>query len=259
MAVKIPRTQTLVDNRRLGFFMIENKIFDSGTAARIGPYATTVYSYLVYRAGNKDRCYPKLSVVCDDTGISEPTVIKSIDRLIDEKLISKTKTKTVNHYTIEDHLQTKRGLLSESSQTKREIATDSTTLSPPLTRTRHTEQDTRDMSGSPDHDPVNTVFNNWKTILEHPKAVLDGKRRTKIKQALKAHPVADLKKAFQGCSLSPFHMGDNDRLQRYDDIALILRDAGQIEKFMNYADHPPQKREKPYSPETDTRPRRPLT
>lgn len=131
----------------------------------------------------------------------------------------------------------------------------------------HTETDTdTDTKKTPSsskldspHDLVKTVFNDWKKTLNHPKAVMDSKRTTKIKQALETYSQDDLKKAFRGCSLSPFHMGDNDRKQKYDDITLILRDAEHIERFMNYADHPPAERSQPYRSENETRPRKRLS
>lgn len=103
------------------------------------------------------------------------------------------------------------------------------------------------------------IFDYWRTTLKHPRAVLDNKRRAKLKQALKTYSSDDLKKAIRGCSLSPYHMGDNDRSTKYDSITLILRDAEHIERFMTYVDSPPKAKEKTFSPRTETRPRKPLT
>ncbi len=106
---------------------------------------------------------------------------------------------------------------------------------------------------------VKTVFKTWQGVLNHPRSKLDDKRIAKIKQALKNYTADDLTKAFRGCAVSPYHMGDNDRSTKYDDITLILRDAEHVERFMGYDDDPPSKQTKPWRPENETRPRKPLS
>lgn len=243
---------TLRDKRRLGFYIIENGIFDAGIAAKIGPYAFTTYSYLVRLAGKDDSCYPKIEVICEVTGVSKPTVIRSINKLIEQGLISKTRTKTTNHYVIEDHLQSKRRSLSGETQSQRQTPTESTSDTPPLTIQRHNNKDTPD-------DDVDAVFNHWKKTLKHPRATLDKKRRDKIARTLKDYSPDDIAKAVVGCSLSPYHMGDNDSGTKYDDLTLIIRDAEHIERFIGFADRPPKPRQQAYSPQNETRPRKPLT
>lgn len=141
-----------LDKRKLGFFIIENDIFDSGVAARIGTGAFSVYSYLIRRAGNDLDCYPSIETICKDTGISKPTAIKSINRLIKEGLIERDHSQTVNHYIISDHLQSKRALLSkpaqskesllvENGQSKKSLPPELNNLTPPLTRRRLKEED----------------------------------------------------------------------------------------------------------------------
>lgn len=86
---------------------------------------------------------------------------------------------------------------------------------------------------------VGFVFDYWRTIHNHPRAVLDKKRKKKITEALKNHPVEFLKKAIDGCKLSPYHMGKNESGTIYDDVELILRDTPHIEKFAGFVDRPP--------------------
>lgn len=81
---------------------------------------------------------------------------------------------------------------------------------------------------------INEVFEFWKTTLNHPRSNLDDKRKALIRKRLKSgYSVEDLKTAIFGCSNTPHNMGDNDRGQKYDSIELILRDSGQIDRFMN--------------------------
>lgn len=87
------------------------------------------------------------------------------------------------------------------------------------------------------------VFNAWKTTLCHPQAILDGKRKQLIQQALRwGYSVDQLCQAIKGCSLTPHNMGSNDRGQRYDGLHVILKDADQIDRFIHNAVSPPQLR-----------------
>lgn len=80
------------------------------------------------------------------------------------------------------------------------------------------------------------LFKYWQTVMNHPRAVFDVKRQRKVEQAFKlGYSLEDLKKAIDGCSMTPYNMGKNDSSQVYDDISLIFRDADHIERFMNNA------------------------
>lgn len=137
---------TLRDKRQFGFFITENDLFDSGVVAKIGGSAFTVYSYLVRCAGSGSECYPKIETICEATGMSKPTVIRAVDRLIKDEIIGREHTKTVNHYIIRDHLQSKRGLLSES-ESKDSLPTESKSDTSLLTRRRHNEEDSKKSHG----------------------------------------------------------------------------------------------------------------
>lgn len=93
----------------------------------------------------------------------------------------------------------------------------------------------RSLSAAADRgpEPVGDVFEHWKTVLNHPTAKLDDKRRKAISAALRIGYTADqLKAAIDGCSRTPHNMGQNDRHTVYDDLGLILRDADHIDRFI---------------------------
>lgn len=81
---------------------------------------------------------------------------------------------------------------------------------------------------------VLSVFEHWKTVHQHPKAVLDPKRRRLIEQQLKQYTASQLCEAIDGYKLSDFHQGKNERRQVYDAIELMLRGAKQIEQGIEY-------------------------
>lgn len=87
--------------------------------------------------------------------------------------------------------------------------------------------------------PVEAVFIHWKEICNHPKAVLDAKRRRAIQDRLKQFSVEDCKRAIEGCKASPWHQGANDRHKVFDDIELIFRDAKHVEEFIRVLEKTP--------------------
>lgn len=82
------------------------------------------------------------------------------------------------------------------------------------------------------------VFDHWKKTLNHPRAIMDDKRKKIITNALKSFSVDDCKLAIVGCSKTPHNMGQNDAKQIYDGLHIILKDANNIERFMRNAATP---------------------
>lgn len=88
----------------------------------------------------------------------------------------------------------------------------------------------------PKGDPVERIFDHWRSAMGHAKARLDDARRKRIRAAMKfGYSEADCIAAIDGCRSSPFHMGQNDRGTRYDALDLIFRNADQIDKFIAMA------------------------
>lgn len=84
-------------------------------------------------------------------------------------------------------------------------------------------------------EEIVAVFDHWVATHRNnrlgPTPVLGEKRRAKISRAIRDHGVEVCLQAITGCAMSDWHMGDNPRRRRYDDIELILRDAAHIERF----------------------------
>jgi len=94
----------------------------------------------------------------------------------------------------------------------------------------------------PNSSAIWEIFEHWKSIMRHPNAQLDDKRKALISRALKlGYDVSVLCQAITGCSYTPYNMGNNDRGQRYDGLHVILGDADQIDRFLHNYDHPPRK------------------
>ncbi len=80
---------------------------------------------------------------------------------------------------------------------------------------------------------IDLFFQHWQIIHDYKRARLDEKRRKLIKDRLKdGYSLQDLADAVSGCFLSAFHMGDNDRGNRFNDLGLILRDSAHVDRFI---------------------------
>ena len=91
------------------------------------------------------------------------------------------------------------------------------------------------------NETIQQIFSHWKTVMNHPNAKLDPKRKALIQKALSfGYGVKELCEAINGCSITPHNMGDNDRNQRYDGLHVILRDADQIDRFIHHYHCPPR-------------------
>lgn len=80
---------------------------------------------------------------------------------------------------------------------------------------------------------VQTVFDQWRKITDHPKAKLDPKREKRIRNALKDFSVEDLFTCLEGWQSSEYHRGKNATGTVYDKVETIFRDNSQIESFID--------------------------
>lgn len=87
----------------------------------------------------------------------------------------------------------------------------------------------------------NKVFEHWQNVHGKQQAKLIKNRLSKINARFKeGYTVDQLKLAIDGCKLSGFHMGENDKGTPYNDLTTILRDGAQVEKFIGLVENPPK-------------------
>lgn len=83
---------------------------------------------------------------------------------------------------------------------------------------------------------IRAVFEEWQSVLNHPNAIYDQKRKRIIKARLEeGFTVEDLKAVPHGVKQSAYHLGDNPGRVRYDGIETIYQSAAHVEKFMALA------------------------
>lgn len=86
---------------------------------------------------------------------------------------------------------------------------------------------------------VAEVFAYWQQVMGRTKCKLGPDRRGKVEARLReGYSVADIKKAIDGCALSPWHMGDNPRGKKYNDLVKICEKSSVLEGFMEDAETP---------------------
>ncbi len=89
-------------------------------------------------------------------------------------------------------------------------------------------------------DLIKTIFEFWRTELNHPKSKFGDDRKSQIKEALKTYSFEECISAIRGIKNSPHHMGDNDRNTAYDSIELIFRNSTLTDKFISFDIDPPE-------------------
>lgn len=104
----------------------------------------------------------------------------------------------------------------------------------------HSSNSNSDSSSNSNSEARKRVFDEWVTVTGRTdRTVLDAKRRKLIDKALDAYPVQDVLDAVKGWRHSPHHCGQNDTGTVYNDLGLLLRDPGNIERFRDLERRPP--------------------
>lgn len=129
--------------------------------------------------------------------------------------------------------------LSGRSTTEQQSSNGTPTKQEPLNDNQEPENNLKQIQEFSEAE----VFEHWKKIMGHPKAKLDKKRKSLISAAVKlGYSCDDLEMSITGYSLSPFHMGDNDKGVKYNGLDLILRDASKIDAGIQFFSNPPVKK-----------------
>lgn len=174
-----------------------------------------------------------------------PNVVKSWASHWDE--LPECELKNIAYHTIKSFLESMGKAFVEAFQ----YATEKPCMKAMPNQEQDQEQEQTENIGevktSPDvvsesvsPNSTQEIFKYWQTVMNHPKAKLDKKRRSRLEAAFKmGYSAEELKQAIDGCFKTPFNQGQNDRGQRYDDIELIFRDASHIDRFIENASNPP--------------------
>lgn len=177
-----------------------------------------------------------VSIIADQLGLSSRNVRTAIKHL---KSTGEIEVKTTSHYSVITVVKFDTYNASEKQGDK--------PSDKPVTNKRQASDNKQEwkkermeeetpLSGKP--DLAAEVFSHWQKRFNHGNAKLDAKRRNILNSALRAgYSTDDLKKAIEGCALTPHNMGDNDRHQKYDGVHIIFK-SENIDRFIATADSP---------------------
>jgi len=211
---------------------------------------------LAHHANKDGECWPGLKLIAEEGGMSRASVISHINQIANLGFLHKAKRhdnkgyrrSTLYKLNFSQSLESQRREILRrdyGNQSQKECVSkvqdlDANIIERSLEQSREQPNVVYETEKIDFNVMVKDVFQYWQEVMNHPQAKLDPKRIASIKQAIKNNfSVEDLKNAINGCSKSPFNMGQNDRNQIYDDIGLIMRDASHIERFISYSSHPP--------------------
>lgn len=99
-------------------------------------------------------------------------------------------------------------------------------------------------SKPPDSSAIeDDIFEHWRAVMgKNGASQFTKERRDAVRERLaEGRSAADIKRAIEGCAKTPFNMGldPKHRGQKRNDLELICRTGGHVERFMENADSPP--------------------
>ena len=200
----------------------------------LSPTGLRLYLALASFCRDDETCWPSNRAILDllPPGTTERTIQKAKTELVEAGLLmvedrhAKGGRQTSNLYTL---LYRHEGE-GEHADTLEGGETDTLGGGSADTPRRHKR------NGSIKKEDVELVFQTWVKVTSRTgRTRLDDARRRIIEKALRGYPLAEVLEAIQGWAFSDFHRGKNDQGKVYDEITLILRNAGQVEKFRDLA------------------------
>lgn len=92
-----------------------------------------------------------------------------------------------------------------------------------------------DRAGEERGEEIRQVFDHYRT--HHPRSFRQPQSSSdewkRIRERLKeGFTVEDLRQAIDGCHVCPHNCGENSRNQKYQNLKLIMKDGGQVTRFM---------------------------
>lgn len=115
------------------------------------------------------------------------------------------------------------------------MAKESESVNETATENPTSQEDESRPGGAAWKAQVDAVIERY--LSHHPRAKPGRKERAKIRALLKdGFTVDDLCLAIEGCHKSPYHCGENEKGQKYQNLELIVRDSSKVNQFMALAE-----------------------
>jgi hypothetical protein len=241
---------------------IPNVVFTLG----LSPFELTLYLHLKRTAGDSGECWKSTATLAKETSMSAGMVSKAKDALtaprieLGKKPLIKVKEEENPHGGKARHIITLTDIWPDNikrfSSSQGEVASSPDELASSYSevassphelkkepKKKEPKEETKALSSANGSTPILEVFSYWQSALNHPQAKLTPERERVIRARLKEGYTLDvIKQAIDGCRASPFHRGQNERAQAYDDLTLICRSGSKLESFLGVGS---AKRERP--------------
>ena len=240
---------------------IPNVVFTLG----LTPFELTLYLHLKRTAGDSGQCWKSTATLAKETGMSTGMVSKAKDSLtlarveLGKKALIQVKEEENPHGGKARHIITLIDIWPDNfkrfASSQDEVANSPHELASPQDevasspheikkepKKKEPKEETKTLSSPTSSTVVHAVFSYWQEALNHPQARLTPEREKAIRARLKEGYTFDqITQAIDGCRASPFHRGQNERSQAYDDLTLICRNGSKLESFINVAATPKKK------------------
>lgn len=211
--------------------------------AAISDRAVRAYCVLARYANSDSRAHPGRRKMADRMDCSTDSLDRALKELVSIGALEirprfrENGDRTSNDYHLLDQPQHSGGVgaqvrLPPSAPPRPAVGTGA------VGEEREPENDTQ-VEELPPRTAVEIVFDAWKASTKKTAATrLDPKRTRLIIAALKDYPLEDVLDAVRGWEHSPHHRGENSEGKQWNDLGLLLRDAGKIEQFRDLARAP---------------------
>lgn len=190
--------------------------------------------------------FPSLKKLAAKVETSQRNIIRVVHKLEDKGLLVIKKRPAANgdHYSNQYHLSmdgvvTPTSLPSDTHDTR---GSDTrVTRGSDIAVAHNTSLPDTSLPDTPPNPQggiheVRVVFDYWRALLNHPGARLDDQRDKRIRKALKAFSIEELRLACIGITHSDWHMGRDPKNPKvFDAISNVFKDAQQIESFIALA------------------------
>lgn len=202
--------------------------------------ARLVLIALANRVGREDgECWPSMRTIASDAGVSSPSTVKEavekLELLGELVIIQKGDARRSGKYRLPFAVTNASSGQRSGDEHPSARPSNGAFGSEGTHRSAQTEQNRNEPSTQETpvaSGDVDAVFEAYTESTKRTgRYVLSPERRRLIEKWLRLYPAADLVDACWGITMSPHHRGENERGTVYNDLELILRSAGNIEKF----------------------------
>ena len=189
------------------------------------------------------------------SGVSEMKLRRILKHLADDGMINQLVTSRYSVIPVLSYDQYQD--INQPVTSKQPASNQPVTTLEECKELKNEKKEPKTLMSDKSDDTIQQVFNHWKLVMgKTDQTKLTNDRKSKINARLKeGYSVHQLQQAAIGCSLSTWHMGQNDGARKHNSIDLIYRNGSKVEEFADMVNVIPQR----INDEINNRPNRNLS